>query len=139
MAISIMTVHGSIRIFVLIITVFLFACGRQKEQQEPPDFQPPEVFDAKPYVVQQDKMTQPKITPAIETVSKAVSKPKVTTLKSNIFPVGKPKVVVAGAPKICTPGENGFTLPEIVPAIDSTVPAGPPGIILVKDIQTKDN
>ena len=125
--------------FFLLSFLLQISCAREKQKQETPDFPPPEVFDAKPYVVPQDKMAPPEITPAIETASKVVSKPKVTTLKSNVFPVGKPKVVAAGEPKICTPGENGYSLPEIVPAIDSTVPAGLPAIVAVKDIQIKDN
>ena len=125
--------------FALIFSLLQPACTNQKQTQETPDFPPPEVFEAKGYVVPQDKMAPPEITPAIETVSKAVNKPRVTTLKSNIFPVGKPNVVAAGEPKICTPGENGYSLPEIVPAIDSTVPAGLPEIVQVKDIQIKDN
>ena len=126
--------------YFFLLSFFLqISCTQEKQKQETPDFPPPEVFDAKPYVVPQDKMAPPEITPAIETISRAVSKPKVTTLKSNVFPVGKPKVVAASAPKICTPGENGFSLPEIVPAIDSIVPAGLPEIVLVKDIQIKDN
>ena len=125
--------------FALIFSLLQPACTNQKQAQDAPDFPAPEVFEAKGYVVPQDKMAPPEITPAIETVSKAVSKPRVTTLKSNIFPVGKPNVVTAGEPKICTPGENGYSLPEIVSAIDSIVPAGLPATVLVNDIQIKDN
>ena len=134
-----MTAHRSIRTFFLIITIFQFACGRQQEQRAAPDFPPPEVFDAQPYVVPQDKMATPEITRAIETVSKSVSKPKVTTLQSNIFPVGKPKVIIPGPPKICVPGENGYSPPDTVTAVDSTVPAGVPEVVPVKDIQIKVN
>ena len=123
----------------LIFSLLQPACTNQKPAQETPDFPAPEVFNANPYVVSHDKMAPPEISAAIETVSKAVSKPRVTTLKSKTFPVGKPNVVTAGEPKICTPGENGYDLPKIVPAIDSTVPAGLPEIVLVKDVQIKDN
>jgi hypothetical protein len=126
-------------IYFFLLCLLQISCKSKKQEQETPDFPPPEVFDAKPYVVPQDKMAPPQITPAIETVSKVVSKPKVTTLASNVFSVGKPKVVIAGAPKICTPGENGYSLPDTVPAVGSTVPAGLPEVLLVKDIQAKDN
>jgi len=115
------------------------SCISKKQEHESPDFPPPEVFDAKPYVVPKDKMAPPEIIPAVETVCKFISKPKVTTLKSNVFPVGKTKLVLAGAPKICVPGENGYSLPDTVTAVGSTVPAGLPEIVLVKDIQVKDN
>jgi len=126
-------------IYFFLLFLLQISCTSKKQEQETPDFPPPEVFDAKPYAVPQDKMAPPEITPAIETVSKVVSKPKVTTLASNVFRVGKPKVVIARAPKICVPGENGYSLPDTVPAVDSTVPAGLPEEILVKDIQVKDN
>src|SRR5262245_36701303 len=127
------------RIIYFLVLVLQISCKSEKQERETPDFPPPEVFDAQPYVVPQEKMAPPEITAAIETVSKVVSKPKVTTLKSNVFPVGKPKLIVAGEPKICTPGENGYSLPDTVPAVDSIVPARVPEVVLVKDIQAKDN
>src|SRR5215470_9730489 len=131
--------QAMIKRIIYFLLLLQISCKNEKQEQETPDFPAPEVFDAKPYVVPQDKMAPPEITPAIETVCKRVSKPKVTTLKSNVFPVGKPEVFIAGEPKICTPGENGYSFPDTAQAIDSTMPAGIPEVLPVNDIQVKDN
>ncbi|WP_276501244.1 two-component regulator propeller domain-containing protein [Terrimonas pollutisoli] len=123
----------------LFFSLLLCACGRQKKHQSSFDFIPPEVVEAKGYVVSQDKMAPPEITPAKEIKSKAVSKPKLTNINSNISPVGKPRIVAAGAPKICTPGQAGFALPTIVPAIDSPFKAGIPKVTIAGVPQTREN
>src|SRR6476620_6501838 len=128
-----------IRKIIYFLLLVQLSCKNEKPEQETPYFPQPEVFDAKPYVVPRDKMAPPEIIPAVETACKFVSKPKVTTLKSNVFPVGKTKLVLAGTPKICVPGENGYSIPDTMLLVGSTVPAGLPAIVVVKDIQTKDN
>src|SRR5688572_2244556 len=123
----------------LFISLLLCACSRQKKNQNSFDFIPPEVTEVKGYIVPQDKMAPPEITPVKEIKSKAVSKPKTINLNSNIYPVAKPTRVAAGAPKICTPGQGGFELPRIVPAIDSSFKAGIPEVTIAKEPQIKDN
>ena len=103
----------------LFISLLLCACSRQNKHQTSFDFNPPKVIEVKGYIVPQNKMAPPEITPVKEIKSKAVSKPKTITFIQIFIPVAKPKIVAAGAPKICTPGRDGFALPTIVPAIDS--------------------
>lgn len=125
----------------LLLTVFSllqFHCERKNRQAAVFDAQP-EVVEAKGYVVPQDKMMPPEITPVKEIKNKAISKPKVISFHSNVFPAGKPKVVTAGAPKICVPGQNGFSLPEKFAAIDSPFAAGAPDVIAAKDPQINDH
>jgi ligand-binding sensor domain-containing protein/anti-sigma regulatory factor (Ser/Thr protein kinase) len=124
---------------ILFFSLLLCACSRQEKQQSSFDFNPPEVVEAKPYIVPQDKMAPPEITPAKEITNKAISKPRVISFHSNVFPAGKPKVVTAGAPKICVPGQTGFSLPEMVTAIDSPFAAGAPEVITAKDPQINAN
>src|SRR4030095_13357221 len=95
--------------------------------------------EAKGYIVPQDKMAPPEIIPFKEIKSKAVRKPKVIPFHSNVIPAGNPKRVVAAAPKICVPGQNGFIRPEIISAIDSPFAAGPPEIIVAKEPQINNN
>jgi ligand-binding sensor domain-containing protein len=124
---------------ILFLSLLQYACNRNKKQQASFDFTPPEVVEAKVYVMPQNKMAPPEIAPAKEIKSKAVSKPKRINLKSTIYPVPKPKIVTAGAPKICTPGQDGFSLPKVVQAIDSPFTAGIPEVTIAKDPQIKEN
>ena len=130
---------NKITIIILFLSFLLFACNREKKQQSSVDFMPPEVVEARAYVVPQDKMAPPVITPAKEIKSKATSKPKVITLNPNIHPAGRAIIVSAGPPKICTPGQGGFALPTIIAAVDSTIKAGIPEVVLAKDPQMKEN
>ena len=130
---------NKITFLILSFSLLQYSCNRQKKQQSSFDFIPPDVVEAKGYIVPQDKMAPPEITPAKEIKSKAIGKPKVVNLNSNIYPVAKPKTVAASAPKICTPGQDGFALPKIVPAIDSPFKAGIPDVTIAKEPQIKDN
>jgi hypothetical protein len=94
----------------LYFSLLLCSCSRQEKQQRSFDFIPPEVVEAKAYIVPQEKMAPPEISSVKEVKRKAVSKPKVIPFHSNVFPASKPRTVVAGAPKICVPGHDGFHL-----------------------------
>jgi len=63
--------------YVIHFFCLLYACKNNRQQQSGFDFQPPEVVEAKGYIVPQDKITPPEITPAKEIKSKAISKPNV--------------------------------------------------------------
>ena len=54
------------------------------------------------------------------------------------IPQAYPKVVIAGSPRVCTPGQDGFSLPKTVPAIDSPFIAGIPEVVIAKDPYTKE-
>ena len=65
-------------------------------------------------------------------------KPKVVLTNTNVHPAGIPKVVIAGVPKVCTPGKDSFSLPKIVPAIDRPFMAGIPEVVIAGEAYTKD-
>ena len=54
-------------------SLLICAC-RQKKQQSSFDLIPPEIVEARPYIVPQAKMAPPEITPVKELKSKALSK-----------------------------------------------------------------
>ena len=56
-----------------------------------------------------------------------------------MHPAGVPRVVVAGVPKVCTPGQDSFSLPKTVPAIDSPFTAGIPEVVTAGEASTKDH
>ncbi|HYK47167.1 MAG TPA: two-component regulator propeller domain-containing protein, partial [Parafilimonas sp.] len=65
-------------------------------------------------------------------------KPTVVPVPTNIHLAGIPRTVIAGAPKICTPGKDSFSLPKITPAIIKPFPAGIPEVVVAGDPTSKD-
>ena len=121
---------------VVFFSLLQFACERQQKQQISFDTHAPKVVEARGYTVPQDSMAPPKVVPVHGVKSIAVGKPKVVNLKSNVFPVGVPRIIKAGDPRICTPGQDTFKLPKVIPAIaDSGISAQLPEVILAKDPQ----
>jgi ligand-binding sensor domain-containing protein/signal transduction histidine kinase len=123
----------------LLFSAVQSGCERQQQKQAGFDFPPPEVFEAKGYIVPGNKIAPPEISPAKEIKRKVISKPEVVNLKSNVRPAGKPIAVSAGAPKICVPGHDGFSFPEIVPAVDSPFAAGSPHVTIAGEPQINEN
>ena len=121
------------------VVFFFFACNNGQKPSE--GYTGPKVVEAKGYVVPADSMAKPVVIPVDESKLKKIpiGKPKVIPIHSNVHPAGKPKVVVAGTPRICTPGQDGFSLPKTVPAIDRPFIAGIPEIVEAKDPSTKDS
>jgi len=125
---------------VLFITgLFIFSCTQHKEQERPNTFAP-KVFAAKGYVVPKDSVAKPTVILLDESKLKKipVGNPKVVLTNTNIHLAGKPKIILAGTPRICTPGQDTFLLPKTVPAIDSPFVAGIPEVVIAKDAYTRD-
>ena len=99
------------------------------------------VVKAQGYVVPLDSMAKPKFIP-VDDESKLhkipAGKPKVVPILSNIHPAGKPKVVKAGKPRICTPGKDGFSLPKTLSAIGRPFLVGLPKVVRAKEAYAKD-
>ncbi len=96
------------------------------------------IVEVKGYVVPKDSIRQPKIVPAGNPIVIPGTKPKVTSIVPTLNLVRNPKVVVAGLPKICTPGQDSFSLPKIVPAIHHPVVAGLPKVTPAKEVSSTD-
>ncbi len=96
------------------------------------------IVEVKGYVVPKDSMQQPRIEPVGNPIVVPGTKPKVTSIVPILNLVRNPKVVVAGLPKICTPGQDGFSLPKIVPAIHNPIVAGLPKITPAKEVSSTD-
>lgn len=63
----------------------------------------------------------------------------VHSTNQNVRVANEHRTVVAGAPKVNTPGTQEFLLPKSVPAKGKTMPAGIPEVTLAKDGASKDN
>ncbi len=115
--------------------LIVFSCRNQ--QQSPLSFAP-KVVAAHGYVVPKDSMATPKVILARTPRIVRAGKPKVVLINTNVHPAGIPRVVKAGTPTVCTPGQDGFSLPEIVPAIDSPFLAGIPEEVTAKEAYVKE-
>jgi signal transduction histidine kinase/ligand-binding sensor domain-containing protein/CheY-like chemotaxis protein/AraC-like DNA-binding protein len=96
------------------------------------------IVEVKGYIVPKDSMQQPKIVPAGNPIVIPSTKPKVTSIVPTLNLASNPKVVVAGLPKICTPGQDSFSLPKIVPAIHNPIVAGLPKVTPAKEVSSTD-
>ena len=123
----------------LIIGLFFFSCTQHKEQEGPNTFAP-KVIASIGYVVPKDSMAEPKVILVDESKLKKVKvgTPKVVPTNINVHPVGKPKIVLAGTPRVCIPGQDTFSLPKTVPAVDRPFAAGIPEVVIAKDAFIKD-
>ncbi len=116
----------------ILIAIPFLSC--KKHPNEPLGIYPLNVVEAKGYKVPQDSIAPPKIIPVGNPKIVPVEKHKVEAARANIHPVGVPKILVAGIPKVGTPGQDSFSLPKIVPAIDSPIMAGLPKIVPAKEV-----
>jgi ligand-binding sensor domain-containing protein/signal transduction histidine kinase len=134
-----MTTKTLFQAVLFIIGLFFFSCTQHKDQERPNTFAP-KVVASIGYVVPKDSMAAPKVILVDESKLKKipVGTPKVVLTNTNIHPAGKPKIVIAGTPRVCTPGQDTFLLAKTVPAIDSPFVAGIPEVVIAKDAYTRD-
>ena len=125
-----------IQITLALVTLVILCC-KSKQEKNPPSFSP-KVIEAHGYVVPKDSMAEPKSIPAIKPRIVPAGNPRVVLINSNVHPAGIPRVVIAGVPRVCTPGQDSFSLPITVPAIDSPFTAGIPEVVIAKEGYTKE-
>ena len=122
----------------LLLIFFISSCN--KNQKGRINTQKLKIIEAKGYVFPKDSTVEPEVIPVDESNLKKIplGNPKVVLTNLNVHIAGEPKVVRAGKPKICTPGEDSFLLPKKVQAMDSSFTAGIPEVVVAKDAYTKD-
>jgi ligand-binding sensor domain-containing protein/serine phosphatase RsbU (regulator of sigma subunit) len=128
------------KIFAVLTFAFLFAaCAQQQEKNRSNTFVP-KVVEAKGYDVPKDSMAVPKIILVDESKLTKIPAGKLDIIptNTNVHIAGEPKNVLAGMPKICTPGQDTFLLPKTVPALSKPLTAGIPEVVLAKDAYIKD-
>ncbi len=129
------------KLFAITILVFLFSCNNEnKNDHSIQSTTTPKTVEAKGYVVPKDSTVEPVVIPVDENKLKKVpvGKPTVVPTNLNVHPVGIPNVVLAGEPRIVTPGADTFLLPKVVPAIDSPFVAKQSNVISSLPFFTKD-
>ena len=121
------------------LVALLFSCNLKEGNSGTRNFSP-KVVEAHGNVVPPDSMLkfEPYIVDESKQLKQPAGKPRVIATTSNIHPVVTPKVVIAGVPRIYTPGQDSLLLPKTVPAIDSPFIAGIPEVVPAKDLVSKD-
>ena len=118
------------------ITAFLFIFSCKPDQEQNSLFFTPEIVEARGDTVQMDSLAKPRVIRAMNTTITPAGKPRVVRIKSNVHPAGIPKVVIAGVPRVWTPGKDSFSFPDTFPAIDSPYLAGIPEVVIAEEAST---
>jgi ligand-binding sensor domain-containing protein len=124
-------------IFAIAAIVILLSC--HQDQQRLPTISSPKVVEAHGYVVPKDRIGEPKKVLVGKLNVVKAGRPKLSFIQTNVGEVAIPKVVKAGTPKKCTPGEAGLSLPKIIPAIEKHFMAGIPEVMTAQKTSTKDH
>ena len=124
-----------------IVFIFLFSCT-QNQREDHNNTHQPKVVEAKGYIVPIDSMAEPKVIVIDESKLKKtpVGKPQVVSTNTNIHPASQGKVVLVDEAKLrkIIPGSGTYSLPKMVPAIDSAFVAGVPEVVFAKDPYIRD-
>jgi len=115
--------------------VFLFACSHEERHQV--SFAP-KVKEAKGYLVPKDSVQEPKSILAGKPRIVKAGNPNIVATNTNIHPVGISKIILTETPRVSTPGQDTFKLPNKSLAIDSPFVAGIPEVVTAKDAYTRD-
>lgn len=122
---------------ILLFSALLNACEEQSKQPGNLDTYAPKVVKANAPDVRVIKIP-PEVVPVKNVQSKIAGKPKIVHLNSNVHMAGTPKVRLAGKPAICTPGNDTFKLPTIVPATGKSFLTELPEVFDAKEPYIKD-
>jgi len=122
----------------LTITALLILFSCNSKQEKSPTSSSPKIVKADGYKVPQEKLAEPEIIPAKETMIVRAGKPEVVLAGTNVHAAGKPKVVKVTTPGVSIPGQDSFSLPKIVPAVDRPFLARVPEVEMAKDAYTKE-
>lgn len=119
------------------IILLFFSCN-QPEDQARLNSNTPKIVESRGLI----SLTDSSLTPTIITVgSPQISKPgspKIILTNTNVHISGNPAIVLADLPQVRTPGTGIFSLPKIIPIVDSHFIAGTPEVVITKDASTKD-
>ena len=124
----------------LLIVWLAMNCSCSSDDKKPSNTNSITIVPAIGHVIPADSMTQPKVILIDESKLKKipVGKPRVVAVNTNIHPAGKPKVVLAGTPKIINVGKNGFARPKKVLARGKKIKSGIPEIVVAKEAVVKE-
>ncbi len=126
----------NIRIKIVLI-ILLQSCTQLENKKNTGD-SGPQATEVHGHILSNDSISQPVvINSGIPKSVKAGKSPEVLT-GLNVKPAGKPDIVLAGIPDICTPGQNGYLLPKEITSSGQSILSGIPEVVIAKDAYSKD-
>ena len=128
------------KIWYLFLIISFFSC---KEENKKNNTHHIKVLEAHGYVVPKDSMATPKVILMDESKLKkiAAGKPKIVPTNTNIHKAGIPTIVLAGKPRVITPGTDTFLVQKsfnIQHSKLNIITAGVPETVIAKDMANKD-
>jgi len=128
------------KIWYLFLIISFFSC---KEENKKNNTHHIKVVEAQGYIVPKDSMATPKVILVDESKLKKIApgKPKIVPANTNIHKTGMPTIVLAGKPRVITPGTDSFLVPKSFSIQHSKLnitTAGVPETVIAKDMANKD-
>ena len=120
----------------IIALTIIFSCSQNPER--PLRLSTLKVVEAHGYEVPKDSMAKPEIILVRNPRVVKAGNPKEVFAHTNVHKAGIPKVVKAGTPRICTPGQDTFSLPKVLTAIPNPFMAGVPEVVTAQKAYAKD-
>jgi ligand-binding sensor domain-containing protein/serine phosphatase RsbU (regulator of sigma subunit) len=129
------------KLWYLFLIISFFSC--QEEKNSSSNTHTIKVLEAKGYVVPKDSMATPKVILMDESKPKkiAAGKPEIVPTNTNIHKAVIPTIVLAGKPRVITPGTDTFHVPKsfnIQHSKLNIITAGVPETVIAKDMANKD-
>src|SRR5437764_58534 len=92
----------------LLSFILFFSCIEENKTR--PNAYAPKVVEARGYIVPKDSMAEPRVILINEDslIKIPAGQFRIVPTNTNIHPAGIPKVVLAGMPRVCTPGQDTF-------------------------------
>ncbi len=127
-----------IKYILFIALLFFFSCNQKKTDRRPNTFAPTLISSAG-FLVSKDYIALPESIPVHQSKLKKIraGKPLTVPVNTNIYTAGIPKIVIAGKPKIITPGTDTFLLSKKILTIGTTVNGNMPETIVAGDMTYK--
>ena len=124
-------------LFLSFLLLIICSCNQEQDQIRPGVFAP-KVVKGIGYLVPGSSVIKPIMVIVKNPKVVPVGKPVVIPTNTNIHYAAIPKVVLAGTPRIATPGQGGFSMPKKIPASAIPIAAGLPEVIIAQDAASKD-
>lgn len=126
----------TIRYIYLITILLLFSCNNTKSPET--KITASKTVPAKGIVQNPDSLRQPEVIPAKSPIVTIPAKSLEVPAPSNVYPSGKPKTIIIGAPVVRVMGRDGTILPVSTPATVNPIFCKAPDVVEVKDPYIKD-
>jgi len=98
----------------------------------------PRITEARGYVVPQDSLLPPKILPRETPIVVPAIEKTMVNRPANKSPIDSVRTAYTIKPQVFTPGENGISLPKVVPAKGIPITAGLPKVVAAQEVMAAD-